>query len=147
MFVLKAIIFACVFDSRRVVFPDVNGRRLDFIAVDARLLLKARRLRFHSCWINICAETKHESSAIASCLSTCPPKLQISLRTDGKSHVRPARTLLRRLHGIKVSQGMQRSVTCSATGDVTSRGRNGEIDYVRLWCQHGSWLSAASSMT
>lgn len=146
MFALKAIIFAYVFDSRRVIFPDVTAD--DWTSCGGRaVLLKARRLRFHSCWINIWAETKHESSAIASCLSTCPPKLQISLRADGKSHVRPARTLLWWLHGIKVSQGMRWSVTCSATGDVTSRGRNGGIDYVRLWCRHGSWLSAASSMT
>lgn len=39
------------------------------------------------------------------------------------------------------------AVTCSATGDVTSRDRNGEIDHVRLWCQRGSWLRARALIT
>lgn len=39
------------------------------------------------------------------------------------------------------------AVTCSATGDVTGRDRNGEIDHVRLQCQDGWWLSACALIT
>lgn len=57
-------------------FPRCYSRRPEFMwwMREASTLLKRSRLRFHSCWINICAATKYESSAIASFLSRCPAK-------------------------------------------------------------------------